>query len=52
MKDKKLEKRSREDIISDIELLVATKGYIFAFAEIISQDFFIDVYNVANVNWR
>ena len=52
MRGKKLEKRSREDIISDIELLVTTKGYIFAFAEIISQDFFIDVYNVANVNWR
>jgi len=49
---KKLEKRPRKDIISDIKRLVATKGYIFAFAEIVSRDFFIDVRNVANVNWR
>jgi len=46
------EKRSREDIISDIELLLATKGYIFAFAEAISKDFFVDVQNVANIDWR
>lgn len=46
------EKRSREDIISDIKLLVATKGYIFAFAEIISRDFFVDVQNVASIDWR
>ena len=49
---KALGKRSREKIISDIKLLVATRGYIFAFAEIISRDFFIDVHDVANVNWR
>ena len=46
------EKRSREDIISDIELLLAKKGYIFAFAEVISKDFFVDVQNVANIDWR
>lgn len=46
------EKRSREDIISDIKQLVATKGYIFAFAEIVSRDFFVDVQNVANIDWR
>ena len=45
-------KRSRDDIISDIKLLVATKGYIFAFAEIVSRDFFVDVHNVANIEWR
>lgn len=49
---KVLGKRSREKIISDIKLLVAMKGYIFAFAEIISRDFFIDIHDAANVNWR
>lgn len=44
--------RSREDIISDIKRLVATKGYIFAFAEIVSRDFFVDVQNVASIDWR
>lgn len=47
-----LKRRSREDIISDIKRLVATKGYIFAFAEIVSRDFFVDAQNVANVDWR
>ncbi|MDO4868464.1 MAG: hypothetical protein Q4A23_02295 [bacterium] len=46
-----LEKRSREKIISDIKLLVATRGYIFVLTEIISRDFFIDVHDAANVNW-
>ena len=45
-------KRSREKIISDIKLLVITRGYIFALAEIISRDFFIDIHDAANVNWR
>ena len=49
---KVLGKRSREKIISDIKLLVTMKGYIFAFAEIISRDFFIDIHDAANVNWR
>lgn len=50
--EKEPSKRSREDIISDIKLLLATKGYIFAFADIISRDFFVDVQNVANIEWR
>ena len=46
------QKRSRKDIISDIKLLVATKGYIFVFAEIVSRDFFMDTQNTANIDWR
>ena len=46
------EKRSRDDIISDIELLVATKGYIFVLAEIVSRDFFVDARNMANIDWH
>lgn len=46
------EKRSREDIISDIELLVTTRGYIHAFAEIILRDFFIAIHDVGNIDWR
>jgi secA-related protein len=46
------EKRSRDDIISDIKLLVATKGYIFVLAEIVSRDFFVDTQSIANIDWR
>ena len=49
---KVLEKRSREEIVSDIKLLITTKGYIFALAEIISRDFFIDIHDTANVNYQ
>lgn len=45
-------RRSREEILSDIKELISSKGYIYALAEILSQDFFVDTRDVANVNWR
>lgn len=45
-------KRSKEEILADISTLVATKGYIFVLAEIVTRDFFLDVRQVANINWR
>lgn len=45
-------RRSREEILSEIKKLISTKGYIYALAEILSQDFFVDTRDVANINWR
>lgn len=45
-------KRSRIEVLADLRKLVSTKGYVYALAEIISQDFFVDTRSVANINWR
>jgi hypothetical protein len=44
--------RSRNKILADINELVASPGYIFVIAELSSEDFFVDVRNVANIEWR
>jgi len=49
---RKEKNRPRDTILADIRKLVVSKGYIYALAEILSQDFFVDTRNVANVNWR
>src|SRR4051794_5463218 len=49
---RKEKNRPRDTILADIRKLVASKGYIYTLAEILSQDFFVDTRDVANVNWR
>lgn len=48
----KQKNRPRDEILADLRNLVSSKGYIYALAEILSQDFFVDTTDVANVNWR
>lgn len=48
----KRKNRPRGEILADIRKLVSDKGYIYTLAEILSQDFFVDTRDVANVNWR
>jgi hypothetical protein len=45
-------KKSRSEILGDISQLASSKGYIFVVAEIVERDFFLDVHEVANINWR
>ena len=45
-------KRPRVDILTDLRKLVSSKGFIYALAEILSQDFFVDTRDVVSVNWR
>lgn len=44
--------RKTSDIISDIKVLVNTKGYIYALCLIIVDDFLIDLENMHKVNFR
>lgn len=45
-------KRPRDEVLTDLQKLVLANGYIYALLEILSQDFFVNAMNVANVNWR
>jgi hypothetical protein len=46
------EKRPREEILSDINKLVASQGYIFALSKLLSTDMFMDIDQITKVNWR
>ena len=51
-KKKVVSRRPRNKILADINRLVTTPGYIFVIAELVSEDFFVDVKNVASIEWR
>lgn len=50
--DKKSKKRTKEDVLADIQYLVKEEGFIYTISLILLRDLFIDPSESADIDWR